>query len=68
MNQADPVMQDVWRAKAANATKHQSLATYMAFLRKRGKRKHPGGRIGLPANAGALPLAEPPGTPTVTTI
>jgi hypothetical protein len=58
MNQADPVMQDVWRAKAANATKHQSLAAYMAFLRKRGKRKHPGGRIGLPANAEGQLLPE----------
>jgi hypothetical protein len=45
MKHTDPVMQEVWQAKEANAKKHQSLAAYMAFLRKQAKRKHAGGRV-----------------------
>ena len=51
MKNADPVMQDVWQAKEANAKKHQSLAGYLAHLRKQSKQKHPGGRV--PAADGA---------------
>jgi hypothetical protein len=51
VNKADPVMQEVWRAKQANATKHRSLATCIAFLRKQAGRKHPGGRVSLAADA-----------------
>ncbi len=68
MNKADPVMQDVWRAKAANASKHQTLSAYVAFLRKQSKRTHAGGRIGLPANTGGLPLAEQPASTPATSI
>ena len=68
MNKADPVMQEVWRAKEANATKHQSLAAYMNFLRNQSKRKHPGGRVSLPADARGLPLAGSPGTTPPTSI
>ena len=45
MKHIDPVMQEVWQAKEANAKKHQSLAAYMAYLRKQAKRKHAGGRV-----------------------
>jgi hypothetical protein len=45
MKTTDPVMQEVWQAKEANAKKHQNLATYMAYLRKQAKRKHAGGRV-----------------------
>ena len=44
MKSADPVMQEVWQAKAASAKKHGSLAAYLAHLRKQSKRKHPAGR------------------------
>ena len=37
MKHTNPVMQEVWRAKSANAKKHGSLAAYMAYLRKQGK-------------------------------
>lgn len=64
MNKADPVMQEVWRAKQTNAAKHQSLAAYIVFLRKQTNRKHPGGSVSLPADAKALSLAErPPARP-----
>ena len=45
MKHTDPVMQEVWQAKEANAKKHQSLAAYIAYLRKQAKRKHAGGRV-----------------------
>lgn len=45
MKPADPVMQEVWRAKEANAKKFQNLAAYMAYLQKQTKRKHAGGRV-----------------------
>ena len=45
MKHTDPVVQEVWQAKEANAKKHQSLAAYMAYLRKQAKRKHAGGRV-----------------------
>lgn len=45
MKTADPVMQEVWHAKDANAKSHPTLAEYMAFLRKQAKRKHAGGRV-----------------------
>ena len=45
MKNADPVMQDVWHAKEANAKKHGGLAAYIAYLRKQSKRKHAGGRV-----------------------
>ena len=51
MKHTDPVMQEVWRAKSANAKRHGSLAAYMAYLRKQGKRKHAAGRIGVPTDA-----------------
>ena len=51
MKNADPVMQDVWQAKQANAKKHQSLAGYVAYLRKQSKQKHPGGRVPATGNA-----------------
>jgi hypothetical protein len=52
MKHSDPVMQEVWQAKEANAKKHPSLAAYMAYLRKQGKRKHAGGRVACtPVNA-----------------
>ena len=51
MKNADPVMQDVWRAKEANAKKHQSLAGYVAYLRKQSKQEHPGGRVPAAGNA-----------------
>lgn len=51
MKNADPVMQDVLQAKEANAKKHQSLAGYLAFLRKQSKQKHPGGRVPAAGNA-----------------
>ena len=50
MKHADPVMQEVWQAKEANAKKHENLTAYMAYLRKQGKRKHAAGRIAAPAN------------------
>ncbi|MEQ1806078.1 MAG: hypothetical protein ABL900_11955 [Burkholderiaceae bacterium] len=59
-------MQEVWRAKQANATKHRSLAAYMAFLRKQATRKHPGGRVCLPVDAERLPLVKNSGTTPVT--
>ena len=51
MKNVDPVMQDVWQAKEANAKKHQSLAGYVAYLRKQSKQKHPGGRVPAAGNA-----------------
>ena len=45
MKHIDPVMQEVWLAKEANAKTHKSLAQYMAWLRLQGKRKHTGGRV-----------------------
>ena len=45
MKHTDPVMQEVWQAKEANAKKYQSLAAYMAYLRKQAKRKHAGGQV-----------------------
>lgn len=45
MKNADPVMQDVWHAKEANAKKHGSLAAYITYLRKLSERKHAGGRV-----------------------
>ena len=51
MKTTDPVMQEVWQAKEANAKKHQDLKTYMAYLRKLAKRKHPGGRVPCSAPA-----------------
>lgn len=51
MKNADPVMQDVWQAKGANVKKHQSLAGYVAYLRKRSKQEHPGGRVPAPGNS-----------------
>ena len=45
MKNADPVMQEVWQAKDANAKKHQNLAAYLAFLRQQSNRTHPGGRL-----------------------
>jgi hypothetical protein len=48
MKTADPVMQEVWHAKEANAKKHASLAAYMAYLRKQAKKTHAGGRIPAP--------------------
>lgn len=54
MKHTDPVMQEVWQAKEANAKKHENLAAYMSYLRKQAKRKHPGGRVtGKPADAHA---------------
>ena len=50
MKHTDPVMQEVWQAKEANAQKHGNLAAYMAYLRKQGKRKHAAGRVAAPAN------------------
>jgi hypothetical protein len=35
----DPVMQEVWRAKAANAKKYPTLAAYIAYLRILGERR-----------------------------
>lgn len=57
MKHTDPVIEEVWRAKEANAKKHRSLAEYLAYLRKQGKRKHAGGRIAAPANVKAAPRA-----------
>lgn len=52
MKTSDPVMQEVWQAKEANAKKYQNLAAYMSFLRKQAKRKHAGGRVACsPAQA-----------------
>ena len=47
MKQSDPVMQEVWQAKEANAKRFQSLAAYMAYLQKQAKRKHAGGRVAV---------------------
>ncbi len=41
MKNADPVMQDVWRAKEANAKKHQSLAAYAGAWQCAMKTKKP---------------------------
>jgi hypothetical protein len=53
MKHTDPVIEEVWRAKEANAKQHPSLAAYMAYLRKQGKRKHAAGRVAAPANVKA---------------
>lgn len=54
MKTSDPVMQEVWQAKEANAKKHENLAAYISYLRKQAKRKHPGGRVtGKPTDAQA---------------
>jgi hypothetical protein len=45
MKNTDPVMQEVWRAKEANAKTHLTLTAYMAYLRKQSKKKHAGGRV-----------------------
>lgn len=44
-------MQDVWQAKEAIAKKHQSLAAYVAYLRKQSRHTHPGGRVPAPEGA-----------------
>jgi hypothetical protein len=54
MKTTDPVMQEVWRAKDANAKIHKNLAEYMAFLRKQSRRKHAGGRVPAPATPFAI--------------
>lgn len=55
MKNTDPVMQEVWHAKESNVKKHQSLALYMAYLRKQAKRKHAGGRVACtPVDAQAI--------------
>ncbi len=51
MKHTDPVMHEVWRAKAVNAKKHETLSAYMAYLRKQGKLQHAAGRIAAPTNA-----------------
>lgn len=51
MKPSDPVMQEVWQAKEANAKKFQNLAAYMAYLRKQTKRKHAGGRVAVAPTA-----------------
>ena len=45
MKNADPVMQDVWHAKEANAKKHGSLAAYITYLRKLSERKPLGEQV-----------------------
>lgn len=51
MKPSDPVMQEVWQAKDANAKKFQTLAAYMAYLRKQAKREHAGGRVAAAVTA-----------------
>jgi hypothetical protein len=53
MKNADPVMQEVWRAKAANAKKYPTLAAYIAHLRQLGERR----RADAHVPAEAIPLA-----------
>ena len=55
MKSADPVMQDVWRAKEANAKKHGNLAAYVGYLRKQSKRGHPGRRRDFDHYMGKVP-------------
>jgi hypothetical protein len=49
----DPVMREVWRAKAANAKKYPTLAAYIAHLRQLGERRRSDAHV--PAEA--IPLA-----------
>jgi hypothetical protein len=45
MKHTDAVMQEVWQAKEINVKRYQSLAAYLAYLRKQAKLKHAGGRV-----------------------
>ena len=53
MKHIDPVMQEVWLAKEANAQTHKNLTQYMDWLRQQGKRKHKGGRVVVAARPAA---------------
>ena len=58
MKTIDPVMQEVWKAKDANAKTYKNLSTYLAYLQKQSRRKHVGGRVPVPAPhliAGSMP-------------
>lgn len=48
MKNTDAVMKELWLAKQSIVKRHKNIAQYVAFLRKRGKREHPGGRIPAP--------------------
>ncbi len=48
MTHTDDVMKELWLAKQTIVKRHKNIAAYVAFLRKRGKREHPGGRIPAP--------------------
>jgi hypothetical protein len=58
MKTVDPVMQEVWQAKEANAKAYQTLAAYMAHLRKQAKRKHAGGRVSCEPSAVRVDLTK----------
>jgi hypothetical protein len=60
MKTADPVVQEVWHAKEAHAKAHQTLAAYVAHLRKQAKRKHAGGRVPCAPSTASTSPAETP--------
>lgn len=63
MKHVDPVMQELWRAKDANAAKHKSLPAYIAFLARQGNVRHGGDAPAAPARrlrAGKVPLCAGP--------
>ena len=48
MTHTDDVMKELWLAKQTIVKRHKNVAAYVAFLRKQGKRNHPGGRVAAP--------------------
>ena len=48
MKNTDPVMDELYKAKAANAARFGVLKTYVAYLTKLGKKPHPGGVVSAP--------------------
>ena len=48
MKTIDPVMDELWKAKAANAERFGDLKAYVAYLQKQGKKPHPGGMVNPP--------------------
>ena len=45
MKNTDPVMDELYKVKAANAARLGNLITYVAYLTKLGKEPHPGGVV-----------------------
>lgn len=60
MKNTDAVMKELWFAKQTIVKRHKNIAAYVAFLRKLGKREHPGGRIAAPPPTKASGAANRP--------